>query len=123
MDDKDIILANQILELRRGTLVLIVLNQLTEPVYGYSLIQELSARGVTVESNTLYHLLRRLQKQGLVFCQWENTDNKPRKYYMRNVKGTYVYEELKKQWSEMADRVNRLLFEPEADGEDAGIRQ
>src|SRR5659263_481489 len=116
MDDNTEILANLVPELRRGTLVLSVLSQLTKPVYGYSLVQDLSGKGVEVEGNTLYPLLRRLEKQGLVMSEWETTPNKPRKYYMRNVKGTQVYGELKKQWTEMVDSVNALLAEERHNG-------
>lgn len=116
MDDREEILANLIPELRRGTLVLSVLSQLTKPVYGYSLVQDLTAKGVEVEANTLYPLLRRLEKQGLVLSEWETTSNKPRKYYMRNVKGTFVYEELKKQWTEMVRNVDALLAEGKQNG-------
>ena len=63
MNEKEEILANLIPELRRGTVVLSVLSQLTEPVYWYSLVQELSAKGMEIEANTLYPLLRILEKQ------------------------------------------------------------
>jgi len=116
IDDREEILANLVPELRRGTLVLSVLSQLTEPVYGYSLVQYLAGKGVEVEANTLYPLLRRLEKQGLVLSQWETTSNKPRKYYMRNLKGTAVYEELKIQWTEMVNSVNTLLAEEKQHG-------
>ena len=115
-DDREEILANLVPELRRGTLVLSVLSQLTEPVYGYSLVQDLAGKGIEVEANTLYPLLRRLEKQGLVLSQWETTSNKPRKYYMRNLKGTAVYEELKIQWTEMVNSVNTLLTEEKQHG-------
>jgi len=115
-DDREEILANLVPELRRGTLVLSVLSQLTEPVYGYSLVQELARKGVEAEANTLYPLLRRLEKQGLVLSQWETTSNKPRKYYMRNLKGTAVYEELKIQWTEMVNSVTALLEQEKKNG-------
>ena len=116
MDDKEEILSNLVPELKRGTLVLSVLSQLTEPVYGYSLVQDLASKGFEVEANTLYPLLRRLEKQGLVLSEWETTSNKPRKYYMRNVKGTLIYEELKIQWTEIVGKVNALLTEGKQDG-------
>ena len=50
----------------RGTLVLTVLSQLDEPQYGYSLKQRLAEGGLDVEQGTLYPLLRRLEKQGLL---------------------------------------------------------
>lgn len=39
MGDEDQVLSGLILVLRRGTIVLSVLSQLSEPKYGYSLVQ------------------------------------------------------------------------------------
>ena len=116
MDDRDEILSNLLPELKRGTIVLSVLSQLSGPVYGYSLVQELTDKGVETEANTLYPLLRRLEKQGLLTSEWETASNKPRKYYLRSEKGTQVYEELKKHWDEMVMCVNRLMKEEKSNG-------
>ena len=59
-------LDNLRLELRRGIVVLAVLSQMDTARYGYSLIQQLAAQGLEVEEGTLYPLLRRLEKQGLL---------------------------------------------------------
>ena len=48
-------------ELRRGTLVLCVLKELHEPMYGYSLIGTMAEKGIRLEANTLYPLMRRLE--------------------------------------------------------------
>ncbi len=117
MDDRDEILSNLIPELKRGTIVLSVLSQLSGPVYGYSLVQELSDKGVEIEANTLYPLLRRLEKQGLLTSEWETASNKPRKYYIRSEKGTLIYKELKKHWDEMVMRVNALMKEENQNGQ------
>ena len=70
---------NLINELRRGTLVLAVLSQLDEPQYGYSLRQRLAEGGLDVEQGTLYPLLRRLEKHGLLDSEWsiETSDHSP----------------------------------------------
>ena len=60
-------------ELRRGTAVLACLRLLESPGYGYGLLEELSARGFETDANTLYPLLRRLEKQGHLTSEW-NTD-------------------------------------------------
>ena len=75
------------LELRRGVVVLAVLSRLTDRQYGYSLIQELAERGLDVEEGTLYPLLRRLEKQGLLASGWEVGETRPRKYYQINKQG------------------------------------
>lgn len=96
-------------ELRRGTIVLSVLSQLDEPQYGYTLVKNMEEKGVRVDTNTLYPLLRRLEKQEILTSEWETDGNKPRKYYKRTVFGDGVYATLKKQWQEMADCMQALL--------------
>jgi DNA-binding PadR family transcriptional regulator len=106
---KEDILSGLLLELRRGTIVLSVLCQLSEPTYGYSLVQQLSDNQVPIEANTLYPLLRRLEKQGLLKSEWETSGAKPRKYYMTTDMGTEVYEQLKQQWFQMVETMNNLM--------------
>ena len=43
------ILENLIQELRRGSLVLFVLSQMSQKQYGYSLLQNLTDKGMSVE--------------------------------------------------------------------------
>ena len=61
--------ASQAQELRRGTVVLACLALLEEPKYGYALLETLNDAEVTVDGNTLYPLLRRLEKQGLLVSE------------------------------------------------------
>lgn len=110
-EEKDL-LNSLIQELRRGTLVLSVLNQLKEARYGYSLVQNLEEKGVSIDPNTLYPLLRRLEKQGLLCSEWEMGESKPRKYYRRTSQGDDIYIELKEQWEKLSDSM-KGLFEKE----------
>ncbi len=109
MSIQEDIISGLILELRRGTIVLSVLSQLSKPLYGYSLVQRLSDCGVPVEANTLYPLLRRLEKQGLLISEWETSGTKPRKYYITTELGNQVYEELRSHWTNMVTEINRLM--------------
>lgn len=108
MDKKEII-SGLILELRRGTVVLSVLAKLNAPTYGYSLIAELADTGIAVEANTLYPLLRRLEGQGLLESSWNIEGVKPRKYYVSTALGKEVLSELKLQWQDTAQSMNKLL--------------
>lgn len=110
MEEKEL-LTNLELELRRGTLVLSVLSQLAQPRYGYSLVQGLESKRVSIDPNTLYPLLRRLEKQGLLYSEWETGGPKPRKYYRRTLLGDGIYAELKRQWRLMAAGMEELLKE------------
>ena len=115
MDDTTEIVENLLLELRRGTLVLSVLSQLFRPTYGYSLVQSLEKKDVKIEAGTLYPLLRRLEKQGLLSGEWEVSGSKPRKYYKLSPKGQKVYERLCAEWAGLVDGMNKLLESGESD--------
>ena len=82
----DEIVSGLILEFRRGTLIMVVLAQLNKPMYGYSLVKELEGKGISIEGNTLYPLLRRLESQGLLKSEWETEATKPKTYEIRHEK-------------------------------------
>lgn len=111
MGELNDIISSLTLELRRGTIVLSVLSQLKEPQYGYTLVKSLEEKGVSVDTNTLYPLLRRLEKQEILASEWETDGSKPRKYYKRTEFGNEVYEKLVKQWREMSESMGHLLEE------------
>lgn len=107
--NKQEILSSMILELRRGAIVLSALSQLKDPMYGYNLVSVLSENGISVEANTLYPLLRRLEAQGVLESHWETGEAKPRKYYNTTPKGNEIYEELKLRWEELSKSVGNLI--------------
>ena len=113
MGEERDLLAGLVMELRRGTLILSVLSQMSEAKYGYALVQSLEEKGVEIDPNTLYPLLRRLEKQGLLESCWETGGSRPRKYYRRTDYGDEVYAQLKEQWKELAEGMERLLREDE----------
>jgi DNA-binding PadR family transcriptional regulator len=98
------------LELRRGVVVLAVLSQMNEPQYGYSLVQTLAEQGLEVEEGTLYPLLRRLEKQGLLESEWEVGETRPRKYYRISKEGRKVLDTLTGDWFETVDVMRDLLI-------------
>jgi len=108
---KDELVANFSQEMRRGTLILCVLANLKEPTYGYSLIERLSQTGVSIEANTLYPLLRRLEGQELLASQWNTDGAKPRKYYGLTAFGNEVLTELKTHWHGTVQSMNEILEE------------
>ena len=52
--EKDQLIDNIILELRRGVIVLAVLNLLQQEQYGYSILKMLAEQGLEVDQGTLY---------------------------------------------------------------------
>ena len=113
LDEKNELLLNFILELRRGTLVLSVLSRMAEPKYGYALVQSLEKEGMRIDANTLYPLLRRLEKQGLLESVWETGGAKPRKYFFNDTATTEIYTALCEQWHQMTQSMDALLEEEE----------
>ncbi|MGI6707282.1 MAG: PadR family transcriptional regulator [Clostridia bacterium] len=111
MGDMDEIMNGLILELRRGTLILSVLSQLDEPQYGYSLVQCLGEKGISIDPGTLYPLLRRLEKQGILESKWEVTETRPRRYYYLSAAGREIYKRLCHEWDGMVESMNRLINE------------
>ncbi len=103
------IVSGLILEFRRGTLIMLVLSQLKEPMYGYNLVKVLEDGGVTIEGNTLYPLLRRLEAQGLLKSEWETSAAKPRKYYIITKDGQIVLEKIKEHWFQFSKNIDELL--------------
>lgn len=97
-------------ELRRGTLTIGVLSQLYEPQYGYSLVASLEEKDFHVEAGTLYPLLRRLEKQGLLVSEWDTNETRPRKYYLLSESGKEVFEQLVVEWKEMVNSLDNLLI-------------
>ncbi len=98
-------------ELRRGTVVLACLELLRRPAYGYALLETLEERGFRVDANTLYPLLRRLESQGLLECEWNTEDSRPRKFYRCTTAGRAVLRGLRQEWADLTTAIDDLTQE------------
>lgn len=107
----DQLLDNLIVELRRGTQILFVLDALSKKQYGYSLLAELEKKNVSIEAGTLYPLLRRLDEQGLIDSTWDTSESRPRKYYVLNERGNQILSALKKEWLTLQKELSILFKE------------
>jgi PadR family transcriptional regulator PadR len=97
------------LELRRGIVVLAVLSQMDTARYGYSLIQRLAEQGLDIDEGTLYPLLRRLEKQGLLESEWEVGESRPRKYYRISPAGREILDMLSADWFAIVKVMQEML--------------
>jgi DNA-binding PadR family transcriptional regulator len=95
-------------ELRRGTVVLACLRLLEEPGYGYSLLEQLSSRGFDTDANTLYPLLRRLEKQGHLTSEWNTDEARPRKFYRTSDAGSRLAAALTDEFRAIAGAIDAL---------------
>ena len=104
----DEILSGSLQELRRGTVVLACLLLLRTPGYGYALLDELRGLGFSVDANTLYPLLRRLEGQGMLVSEWNTQEARPRKFYRISPDGARLATELLAEWQRMDASVRNL---------------
>ena len=96
------------LELRRGCLVVAVLAQLRTEHYGYALRKALADKGLAIEENTLYPLLRRLESQGLLVSQWREEDKRNKRFYRLSPEGDEVLPKLMDEWREMTAALEQI---------------
>ena len=95
-------------ELRRGTVVLACLQLLREPGYGYALLERLESHGLPTDANTLYPLLRRLEKQGFLTSEWNTEESRPRKFYSTSADGIRLAETLQQEWRALTESLSSL---------------
>ncbi|WP_228001731.1 PadR family transcriptional regulator [Nocardia australiensis] len=109
--EPDELVRSQAQELRRGTVVVACLTLLKQPQYGYALLETLNDAGVPVDGNTLYPLLRRLEKQGLLASEWNTDESRPRKFYKTSPEGLTVCAGLVREWQALVTSMSELTKE------------
>ena len=103
-------------QMRKGMLeycVLLLLRK--EPSYANDIINRLKSVEMIVVEGTLYPLLTRLKKDGMLSYEWrESTQGPPRKYYALTEQGELALAELDGAWNELARTVGLLKAESPA---------
>lgn len=94
-------------EMNRGFLHILVLALLDKDMYGYAMVKHIEGLGYRVEENTLYPLLRRLEKNGWIASKWDLTEDRPRKFYSITAAGRALRVGLLEVWRNQ----NRILDE------------
>lgn len=85
-------------EMNRGFLQILVLTLLETDTYGYAMVRSIRDQGYEVEENTLYPLLRRLEKNGWIRSKWDVREERPRKFYSITAAGRSLRSELLAIW-------------------------
>ncbi|WP_417621138.1 PadR family transcriptional regulator [Parasphingorhabdus sp.] len=102
-------------QLRKGTLELVILAVLKERrLYGLELLGQLQSLETTaITEGTLYPLLDRLKRDGLVDAHWQQDgETRPRKYYKLTQKGEEKLSDLTIRWRKSAEDIEFLLNNP-----------
>jgi PadR family transcriptional regulator len=98
--------------MRRGTLQYCVLSLLdTEERYGFDLVRALAEQdGMVTSEGTIYPLLSRLRRDGLVESNWqESTSGPPRRYYRLTEGGRSALQTFRVEWRRYRDAVDHFV--------------
>jgi PadR family transcriptional regulator PadR len=99
-------------QLRRGVLEFCVLALLRDGErYSFELVRALGdAEGLVTSEGTLYPLLGRLRREGLVQSSWrESTSGPPRRYYRITAEGDRALHAFADQWARFRDSVDSVI--------------
>ena len=82
-----------------------------QPRYGFDIVRELSeADGLLTSEGTIYPLLSRLRKDGLVTTTWQASDaGPPRRYYLLTQDGRLALDRFVADWRRFRDSVDLVL--------------
>jgi PadR family transcriptional regulator PadR len=96
--------------LKKGTAELLILAQLeNRPSHGYEIAQQIDIRSrgtVSFHVASLYPILYRLERRGLIAGRWlEKAGQRRRRYYTLTATGRKVLAEQRKNWSAFMEAV------------------
>ena len=96
--------------IRKGLLEFLILRIVSaDKVYVADILQRLSATEFATQEGTLYPLLSKMRREGLVDYEWQESDaGPPRKYYELTAKGKSQLAELTAYWKDINATINQL---------------
>ena len=104
-------LANWTTQMRKGLLELCVLATLKGArMYGYDIVKRLSAvDGLVMGEGTIYPILSRFKKEGLVDTTLaESPEGPARKYYQLTPRGRLLLGKMLTAWGDVRDGIDQL---------------
>ncbi|GHE64825.1 MULTISPECIES: PadR family transcriptional regulator [Roseivirga] len=104
-------LENTQVQMRKGILEFCILHIISRgEVYASDMLEELTSAKIMVVEGTLYPLLTRLRKAGLVEYKWvESNSGPPRKYYTITPKGQDFLNQLVNTWQELVGSTTQII--------------
>lgn len=104
-------------QIRRGGLELAILLVLSsERRYGLEIIGYLKeCTDLVVTEGTIYPILGRLSRMGLLEAEWNAESAHPRKYYRLSSSGRMRLDEMITHWRQFADKIDRLIVESQGE--------
>jgi len=98
-------------QMRKGALEYCVLALLVgRSRYAFELIEGLASTGMLTSEGTIYPLLSRLRRDGLVDTEWrESSDGPPRRYYRLTAEGKRALKAFRDEWAGFRTTVDAVL--------------
>ena len=96
--------------IRKGLLEFALLRVVaSEKLYVAEMLQRLADTEFATQEGTLYPLLSRLRREGLVDYEWKESEaGPPRKYYRLTESGEQALQELQSYWNHLNETLTRL---------------
>ncbi|MCK4626536.1 MAG: PadR family transcriptional regulator [Phycisphaerae bacterium] len=98
-------------QLRKGLLELCVLSAIrSQRLYGYDIVKRLrEIEGLVISEGTIYPILSRFKREGLVSATIEESrEGPPRKYYQLTSSGRRQLQQMIRYWRLIAAGVDKL---------------
>ena len=96
--------------IRKGLLEFLVLQIISaEKVYAADILKQLGATEFATQEGTLYPLLSRMRREGLLDYEWKESEaGPPRKYYELTAKGREQLRDTLDYWGRINGTVKKL---------------
>ena len=95
--------------IRKGLLEFLILKIVaSDKVYVADMLERLSSTHFATQEGTLYPLLSKMRREGLVDYEWQESDaGPPRKYYELTARGKSQLAELNAYWKDINATIDR----------------
>jgi PadR family transcriptional regulator, regulatory protein PadR len=96
--------------IRKGLLEYLILKIVAaDKVYAADILRRLSATDFATQEGTLYPLLSKMRRDGLLDYEWQESDaGPPRKYYELTAKGESQLGDLDNYWQHLNTTIGQL---------------
>jgi PadR family transcriptional regulator PadR len=103
-------LSDKFAAIRKGLLEFVILKIVAaDKVYVADILRRLSETEFATQEGTLYPLLSKMRRDGLVDYEWQESDaGPPRKYYELTSKGKAQLGELNNYWKHLNATITQL---------------
>jgi len=82
------------------------------PSHGYAIVEALKRRSdgaLDLSEGTVYPVLHRLERAGMIASEWEDGTTRPRRVYRLTQSGSEALTHKAKSWAEFAAGVGKVL--------------